>query len=162
MRKDRIRRRQRKRVTIPSMDGVEFLSSEWIDALNAAASGRAFPADVGPFTFVREVTGLVRDTDGELCRVEEAASSVRVAFAFTDGRLSVSAVDDGHGDFATLVSDYLTAVCLAQGDCGVQESFEAGRLRLRGPVRQIVENKTLIRALDDVFADVRQVTRFTL
>ncbi|MCB0974666.1 MAG: hypothetical protein KDB86_08930 [Actinobacteria bacterium] len=124
------------------MDQVVFLSDDWIAALDEAAMGRTFATGTNGFLFIREVTNVAR-----------------IAFTFEGGRLHVRrAADDLMG--ATLVSDYQTAAGLAVGQLRVQDCFETGSLRLRGPVRELVEHKELIRSLDDVFGEVRSRTVF--
>lgn len=136
------------------MRAVEFLSSEWIEAMSAAAEARTAPAD-DPLA------------DVEL-RIDQVVDDVAWQVAVDHGRLSVSALppaegDDEHSDPSgdvRLSMDRATAVALARQRESVLDAFIAGRIRVGGDLRALLDNQKALAAIEDVFGPVRAETSY--
>lgn len=130
---------------------MEFLSDDWLAAMDAAARGRVVPADdpLADVSLVVEqvVTGgpswrLV--VDGGRCAVEAIAPGTEPA-AEPDVRLT---------------SDRTTAAAIASGQRPALEAFIAGELVLGGDVRSLLEHRAALEVLGDLFAEVKAQTEF--
>ena len=126
---------------------MQFLSDEWLAALDAAARSRDIPAE-DPLADV-EVT------------VEQVVSGgPRWRLVIDHGALSVTpASDDGHVDIR-LTSDRATAVDIAAGRRAALDAFIAGDLVIGGDVRVMLEHREALETLGDLFADLRAQTTF--
>jgi hypothetical protein len=123
-----------------------FLSTEWIRELDAA---------------VRASEGL---------RAEEGSAPVVIEQRITDtpfGDVTYHAVlgvetciVPGAADAAdiVLVTDYDTAIELHHGTLNAQHAIAAGRMKLRGHVEVLLRRAEMLRALGDVFRDMRTTT----
>jgi putative sterol carrier protein len=126
----------------------EFLSWEWIEALDAAARGATLPADAAAASI--EVEQVVHDAPG---------GEVRYHLRLEGGRVRVHP-----GPAATphlrLIADSDLAVRLQRGEINAQEALAAGRLKMQGQFAQLVRADEQLRSLEDVFAAVRAVTTY--
>lgn len=126
---------------------VAFLSDEWIDALDRAASGdadlRSWCADLA-LQIEQEVT------DGP-------QGPVTYHVVLDHG---VASVRPGPAPSATIrfSQDYETAAAIALGTGSAQRAFMTGRLRVGGDLRVLLDRSDLLAALGDAFAAVRAVT----
>jgi putative sterol carrier protein len=122
---------------------VEFLTDAWVAELDAAARAVRLPADLS--IVVQQVVLADRGDVSEY--------TVRVA----DGRASVTRgrADDAHVVFT---QDRATAAAIAKGELSAQAAFLAGRLRVGGDVRQVIDRARDLQVLDDVFGPTRAVT----
>lgn len=122
---------------------AEFLTDAWVAELNAAADAVRVPDDV-----CLVVQQVVLDDRGD-----ERAYAIRIE----DGRASVSPgrVDDAH---VTFTQDRATAAAIARGELSAQVAFMAGRLRVGGDVRLVIDRAREIQSLDDLFASARAAT----
>lgn len=122
---------------------MEFLTDAWVAELDAAARDVRLPADLS--IVVQQV--VLAD------RGEASEYTVRIA----DGRASVTRgrADDAHVVFT---QDRPTAAAIAKGELSAQAAFLAGRLRVGGDVRQVIDRARDLQVLDDVFGPTRAVT----
>ena len=124
----------------------EFLSDEWLAALDASAREMgAFPA-VAPFVLEQVVT----DTWHE---------DVRYQLVFTADGLRVRPGDAEAPD-VSFATDRETAAGIARGETNAQRALAAGRLRVRGNIETLVARAAALVALEDVFAAVRAGTTY--
>ena len=130
---------------------AEFLSDEWIAALDGACRVRwSDPAPEGD-AFVIEPAVVGVPGRGEVrYRFAFGAAGCRVGRAPTTGAADVR-----------LETDYGTAVALARGEMNAQAALAAGRLRVSGDVAGLAERASALAALDDVFAAVRGATSYS-
>lgn len=122
---------------------AEFLSDAWLASLEDAASDVGVPADLR--LVIQQV--VLQD------RGHERAFTVRIA----DGAVSVEAgrADDPDVSFT---QDRATAAAIARGELSAQAAFMAGRLRIGGDLREVMERARELGALDDLFAKARATT----
>jgi hypothetical protein len=129
-------------------DMPEFLSREWIDALDDAARGATLPADAADLSLT--VEQVVRDApDGEVhyhLRLEDGHARVRNGPA--------------RAPDLRLFTDYDIAVRLQRGEINAQDALTAGRLKLQGRFERLLHASDVLHALDDVFAPVRATTTY--
>lgn len=126
---------------------VTFLSEAWIEALDAAAS-----ADEGLATATR---GLAFTVEQEVLGTAEGP--VRYHVVFDHGAVAVrpGPLPDATVRFSL---DQETATEIASGKGSAQRAFMAGRLRVGGDLRVLLEHGEVLGQLDDVFAEVRART----
>ena len=123
---------------------AEFLSDEWIAALDAAA--RAAPElAVDEVLVVEQVVHL---GDGR---------AVRYQVRFGPDGTSVDHVPDAPDGSAdvVLVTDRATAWSLQQGELRAQDAFARGRLKVRGRPELLAGRADLFARLEQAWADVR-------
>ncbi len=120
---------------------AELLSPEWVADLDAAA--RAGTAPAGVSVVIQQVV-LGQDGGPEL------TYAIRIA----DGAISVELgrVDDAD---VTFTQDRATAAAIATGKESAQAAFIAGRLRVGGDLRQVLDRAGALATLTDVFAPAR-------
>ena len=121
-----------------------FLSDAWFDAMAEAARAAAnVPA--GLDLVVQQVVD-----DGE-------RQGCAWFVAVRDGRITV---ERGlhPAPSITFTLDHATAVAIQSGGASAQGEFMAGRLRVGGDVRVLLDQQTALHELDDVFAGVRAAT----
>jgi putative sterol carrier protein len=58
----------------------------------------------------------------------------------------------------TFTQDRATAAAIASGELSAQSAFMAGRLRMGGDLRAVLDRSQDLTALDDVFASARPTT----
>lgn len=126
---------------------VQFLSDEWIAALDTAARTAEVPADL-------QLTIQQIVTDGR-----GAAGDVRYHLVVGAGHLRVHAGDAAAPD-VTLVQTRDVAAELSRGELNAQQALEAGRLKLRGDIGHLARQGKALTALEDVFAAVRADTAY--
>ena len=128
---------------------VEFLSPEWIAALDAAASSNtAFRDATAEVAFVLQQT--VTDTrDGD----------VSWHVAVDHGDVHVRAGAAAHAD-VTFTQDDATAHAVGSSELSAQAAFMLGKLRIGGDVAMLMEHRAAFDDLDDLFIDVRATTTF--
>lgn len=120
-----------------------FLSDAWLAELDAAARTATPPAELR--LVVQQV--VVGD------RGRDTAYAIRIE----DGRMSVQPGRVEDADI-TLTQDRATAAEIAQGALSAQVAFMAGRLRVGGDLRKVLDRAGGLAALGDVFAGVRGAT----
>lgn len=120
---------------------AEFLSDEWITALDTAARAVRVADDLELV-----IQQVVPDgaASGEVAyRVEATRGAVRVR----PGRAAAPDV--------TFTQDRATAEAIHRGTLSAQAAFIDGRLRLGGDLRSVIDRAGALVALDDVFAATR-------
>lgn len=124
---------------------VEFLTPEWIAALDHAAREAVVPAGV-QLTIQQVVTG-----NGDV--------EVRYHLVFDEGRLRIVPGEADAPD-VTLIQTRDVAVALSRGELNAQQALEAGRLKLRGDIGHLAREGKGLSAMEDVFAAVRADTAY--
>ena len=124
---------------------VEFLTDEWIAALDHAASAQRSPISE---TFVVEY---------RVQRESDAAVVYQIRF-------DADAITVTSGESATptivLTTDRATALGVATNTLSAQAAFMAGQLRLDGDTMALVRNHDALAKLDAIFAGVRTTTEY--
>jgi putative sterol carrier protein len=123
----------------------QFLSPEWIEALDAAAREAAVPAGVR--LVIQQVV------------TEEGGGEVHYHLVLDDGRLRVYPGDAPAAD-VTLVQSREVAAALSRGELNAQQALEAGRLKLRGEIGHLAREGKALTTVADVFAAVRGATSY--
>jgi hypothetical protein len=128
------------------MLAVQFLSDEWLAAMDEAARARPV-ADDDPLRGVHLVVEqVVRD-------------GPRWRLVVDDGRCTVTAGGDGEPD-VRFTSDRVTAQAVASGERAALDAFIAGDLVLGGDARRLLEHTAALEVLGDLFASVKARTSF--
>jgi hypothetical protein len=125
----------------------EFLSREWLAALDDAARGSdrlASLAGGGVFVIEQRVTG---GPAGEV--------AYQVVLDGDGGRVVSGAAN---APDVIVLTDYATGLALHRGETNAQHAFAAGRMKVRGEIGRLLDRADALRALDDVFASVRART----
>jgi SCP-2 sterol transfer family len=125
----------------------EFLSDEWLAALDSSA--RAAPPVPGAAPFVLEQ--IVTDTNGRRL--------VAYQVVFDDTGMRVDSGSTAPAD-VVFVTDIATAAAIARGTTNAQRALAAGRFQVRGNTETLVARAGALRALDGVFAAVRAETTY--
>ena len=126
---------------------MEFLSDQWLAALDRAARARVAPDD-DPLAGVQLTVEQVVE-DGPRWRLH-----------IDDGHLRVEpGPEDGAADLR-LTSDRATAAAIASGRRSALQAFIAGDLVLGGDVRVMLEHREALETLSDLFAELRAATTF--
>jgi hypothetical protein len=125
---------------------LQFLSAEWIAALDTAA--RAIESTI-PEPFVVEQV-VHRGPD----------DSVRWQMSFGPDGVRFLGQPEGAADL-TLVTDRATAAAVSRGEQSAQAAFMAGRLRLSGDTAALIRNAPAFALAGDAFAAVRDETDYT-
>lgn len=124
------------------VDGVQFLSPEWIAALGAAVEAVTLEPALRLRIGVR-----VPDAPG---------GAVGYTLSFADGRVTLG----GDPPDATLVVGYAAAVAIAAGTRNAQAALETGDLKVAGDANALRANAGALAALPAVFAALRADTEF--
>ena len=126
---------------------VQFLSSEWIAALDEAARGAAVPVGVE-----LTIQQIVTDGGGD-------GGDVRYHLILGEGRLRVHPGEAADPD-VTLLQSRQVAAALSRGELNAQQALEAGRLKLRGDIGHLARQGKALTAMEDAFAAVRADTTY--
>ena len=132
------------------MPVAEFLSDEWIAALDAAA--RATWPDDAPGTDALVVEPLVHGVPGR--------GEVRYRVTCDTFVRSVGRVNDAETADVRIEADYGTAVALARGEVNAQTALADGLLRVSGDLARLAAHAGSLARLADLFAAVRATTTF--
>ena len=126
---------------------MQFLSDEWLAALDAAAR-RHQPADDSPLAGV--MMTIEQSIDGGptwRLVIDHGALSVQRGSATTPADVR-------------LTTDRATASAIASGQRAALDAFIAGDLVIGGDVRVMLEHREALEAFGDLFADLRAATEF--
>lgn len=123
---------------------AEFLSDAWLDDLARAARTATAPPEVALV-----VQMLVEDGAGR--------GPVAYAVGIAGGAVTVTPGRAADADL-TLTQDRATAAAIARGEVSAQVAFMAGRLRIGGDLRGILEHAGALASMADIFAEVRDRT----
>jgi putative sterol carrier protein len=126
----------------------DFLSAEWVTALDDAARDVALPDAAATVSIT--VEQVVRDAPGG-----EARYHLRIE----DGRARVHPGPAAAPDLR-LFADYETAARLQRGEVNAQHALAAGSLKVQGRFAQLLRVDDALQALEDVFAPVRAATTY--
>ncbi len=130
---------------------AEFLSDEWIAALDDACRGVRSGPDGEAEVLV--VEPRVREVPGR--------GEVRYRVSFDTAVRSVAAASDGgRMPDVSLDTDYPTAVALARGHMNAQAALADGRLTVSGDVARLAAHAGALARLDDLFEAVRASTTY--
>ena len=127
---------------------AEFLSDEWIAAMNSAASGS---------DSLRRATAKVRLTIQQVVKQgqDERCYLVRV----DHGKVTVESGRDPAADL-TITEDAETAAAVARGEMTPQIAFMLGRIRVSGDMPALMATYEALADVDDAFAPVRAATSY--
>ena len=128
------------------MHAVEFLSEEWLAAMDEAARNRPVDHD--------DPLGAVQLTVEQVVR-----DGPRWRLVVDHGRCSVEVGGDEDPD-VRLTADRETAEAIAAGRLAALEAFIAGDLVLGGDVRRLLDHRAALEVLGDLFASVKAETTF--
>lgn len=129
------------------MLGVQFLSDDWLRALDGAARSRVVPED--------DPLGAV-----ELVIEQEVTDGPTWRLVIDRGALHVARSGDRPAD-VRLVSDRETAAAIASGRRAALDAFIGGDLVLGGNVQTLLEHRVALEAVGDLFAQVSANTDFS-
>lgn len=127
---------------------MEFLSDDWLTALDEAARSRR-AGDDDPLAGV------------DLSIEQVVTDERRWRLVVANGDLSVVPESAFEGDAdVRLTSDRATASAVARGERPALEAFIAGDLVLGGDVGALLEHRAALESVGDLFAAVRDRTDF--
>ena len=132
------------------MDELDFLSDEWIDALDAAARKRSGAGADDPLAPVSLVIEQHLTDDDRRWRLTVDQGDLRVTRPSTT---------DGEAD-VHLHCTAPVARAIAAGTRPALEAFVSGELTIGGDIGALLEHRTALEALGDLFATVADRTRF--
>jgi putative sterol carrier protein len=122
---------------------ARFLSADWVTDLTTAAGNVRLEGDL--------------DVTVQQVVVDGAGDPVRWAVRVTGDRVLVVAGGVADPD-VTVTTDRATAAALARGEVAVTDAFMAGRIRIAGDLRALLQAGGVLGALDTAFAAVRERT----
>jgi SCP-2 sterol transfer family len=126
----------------------QFLSAEWVDALDRAARDAELPDAAADVTLT--VEQVVRGgPDGE----------ARYHLRLDAGHIRVRNGPAETPDLR-LFTDYDVAVRLQRGEINAQDALTGGRLKLQGRFERLLAAGEVLHALEDLFAPVRATTTY--
>ncbi len=125
---------------------AEFLSPKWISDLDTSAKAVEVSQDLHLV-----VEQIVRSSD---------SSEVAYVIEIAEGRVRVRPGRMEGADI-TFVQDRATAAAISRGELSAQAAFMAGRLRVGGDLRVVVDRARELAALVDVFANARATTTWS-
>lgn len=128
---------------------LRYLSSEWFDALNQAASSSA--------PLAHATAGLALTIQHEVAGGPHGDVTFHVTMdhgtvTFRPGPAADPDVVFHH--------DYATAAAIGRGESSAQVAFMVGKLRLTGRVERLVDEVAAFEQLNDVFESVRASTEY--
>ena len=121
---------------------VQFLSPEWVQALDEAASES-------------DIDGI--GLDGLVVAYDVEGFGYRFTFGSEGVRVTEGATPDAT---VTIRLDRSTAAAIARGELSAQRAFMTGRLRIGGDATALVRAHSVVAALPDLFAAVRPETEW--
>jgi hypothetical protein len=128
---------------------VRYLSLEWIDALTAEVAASA------------ELAGLAHDHEIGVTQAvtEGPEGDVVYHLQVGDGTASFGA-GAAFPEHVRMEQTWETAVAVATGELNAQDAFIGGRILLTGDQQKLMASQPVFKALDAVFATVRQRTEY--
>ena len=127
---------------------TRYLSPEWFEEVNQQADEAQPGGDPSPGASITLQQVVTDGPDGE----------VRYWVRLEDGKVRTGLGDAPEAD-ATVRQSYETAVAILRGELSVQSAFMAGRIRLSGDLRALMDHQEALRGAD-AFADVRRRTSY--
>lgn len=132
---------------------MRFLSPEWLTAMHDAAAADPLPPGSSPIV-VQHIIG----DDGEGPTSSDPVTYA-VVLAAPGAGTGVHPGRHPHPSL-TFTSSYATARAIASGTSSAQAEFIAGRLRVGGDVRLLLDRRADLASGTDAFAAVRARTDF--
>lgn len=128
---------------------VRYLSLEWIDALTAEVAASA------------ELAALAADHEIGVTQVvtEGPEGDVVYHLQVGDGTASFGP-GAAYPEHVRMQQTWETAVGVATGEMNAQDAFINGRILLTGDQQKLMSSQPVFRALDAVFATVRERTEY--
>jgi putative sterol carrier protein len=126
----------------------EFLSAEWIDALDAAAREAVLPDAASDVALT--VEQVVRDAP---------RGEVRYHLRLQDGRARVQRGPAETPDLR-LYAEYDVAVRIQRGEVNAQDALATGGLKVQGRLERLLHANDALQALEDRLAPVRATTTY--
>lgn len=127
-------------MAVACVDVAAPLTDDWVDSLAAAARDATLDPQL------RLVVQQVIERD--------RADPLTYVIRLEDGRVTVQRGRAADADI-TFRQDEGTARAIAEGALSAQAAFMAGRLRVGGDLRAVLQRGADLSALEDVFATVR-------
>lgn len=128
---------------------VRYLSLEWIDALTAEVAASA------------ELAALAADHDLGVTQVVTDGPEGDVMYHLQVGDGSVAfGAGAAFPEHVRMQQTWETAVAVATGELNAQDAFVGGRIMLSGDQQKLMSSTPVFRALDAVFAGVRDRTEY--
>jgi hypothetical protein len=131
---------------------AEFLSDEWIAALDAAA--RAALRDGADDADLLAVEPVVCGVPGR--------GDVRYRVSCGTAVRAVTPLPNDASADVRIETDYATAVALARGQLNAQTALADGLLRVSGDLARLAAHASALARLGDLFASVRATTTFAV
>jgi hypothetical protein len=128
---------------------VQYLSDEWLDALDAAVQDAPSLRSLAPLVIESVVTGVPRR--GEV--------RYRLAIDAGGARARRATASDAAAE-VRLTTDYATAAAIARGTENAQTALARGRLSLGGDMNVLLAHADTLAALDDLSARLRAGTTY--
>lgn len=128
---------------------VRYLSLEWIDALTAEVAAST------------ELAALAGEHEIGVTQVitEGPEGDVVYHLQVGDGTASFGP-GAAHPEHVRMQQTWETAVGVATGEIKAQDAFVSGRIALAGDQQKLMSAQPVFRALDTVFATVRERTEY--
>jgi hypothetical protein len=128
---------------------VRYLSLEWIDALTAEVAAST------------ELAALATEHEIGVTQVitEGPEGDVVYHLQVGDGTASFGP-GAAHPEHVRMQQTWETAVGVATGEINAQDAFISGRIALAGDQQKLMSAQPVFRALDTVFATVRERTEY--
>ena len=128
---------------------ADYLSDDWIAALDRALSAAAGVRDLAPLVVDQVVSGV------------PGRGEVRYRISIDgDGAHAMAIGDDAPAAQIRLTTDYGTAVAIARGAENAQIALAQGRLRIGGNLEAVAPHGRALAVLGDVAAELRDTTTF--
>jgi putative sterol carrier protein len=124
----------------------EFLSLEWLAALDARARSSDAFANAGDFTVQMVIRGAPTGEMTYHLVVTEQSARVRAGSAESPD--------------LTLSADYDVAGAISQGTTNAQAALASGRFKITGRLELLRGRESVFAAIADLFADVRASTTY--
>ncbi len=128
---------------------VRYLSLDWIDALTAEVSASTAMSEAAAGHRIGVTQVVTGGPEGDVSYHLQVGDGVA---AFGAGPAEPEDV--------RMEQDWDTAVAVATGSLNAQDAFIGGRIRLTGDQQKLIEAQPVFRALDGVFATVRDRTEY--
>ena len=130
---------------------MQFLSDDWLAAMDDAARNRVVPDDDPLADVSLVIEQVVHDGPGWQLVIDHGRCSVRTLPV--DG-------EPGTEPDVRLTSARSTAEAIASGQRAALDAFIAGDLVLGGDVRTLLDHRAALEVLGDLFATVKDRTVF--
>jgi hypothetical protein len=128
---------------------VRYLSLEWIDALTAEVAASTELATLAGEHEIGVTQMITEGPEGDVVYHLQVGDGVAT---FGPGA--------AHPEHVRMQQTWETAVAVATGELKAQDAFVSGRIALAGDQQKLMSAQPVFRALDTVFATVRERTEY--